>query len=338
MAQQASCSVAYFCSVLETSEAMGVDPKMLLDRLDLSDNAILDPNKRLPMEALLGLLELSAELSSNQDFGLQVGLNIRAGSFGLLGYLSLCSRNMREASELMLKFKRIVFDAGSTFMHEEEDMTVYTWQPLKPEFLSNRYLVDAIFSGWVCFSNMSIARANVVKRLELSYPEPENIEIHQQLFGCNLVFSCPQNKMYIATDDLNIPSPQANETIFSTLNMHARDFLYTLNSTESTTAAVRYHLFCLLPKGDASIDAVALQMNVNRRTLQRKLSAESNNFRTVVNGVREELSEQYLRDKSLSMLDIAMLLGFSDSSAFTSWFRSCRSLAPTEYRESLPKS
>ena len=132
--RQASCAVAYFNSVLDAAEGLGVDRLQLLKCVKLTPESLVDPNKRIPMATLIMALKSGAELSGKQDFGLHVGSNIRAGSFGLLGYLSLCSRNSLEASELMLKFKRLVFDAGSTVMHEEGDTTVYSWQPLKPEF------------------------------------------------------------------------------------------------------------------------------------------------------------------------------------------------------------
>jgi len=334
-ARAPSCAVAYFNSVLDTGVSLGIERSAMIDRINVDAADLAAPNDRVPMDTLIDLLKLGAELTAKPDFGLHVGPNLRAGSFGILGYLSLCSRDVREASELMLKFKRLVFDAGYTEMHEDGDITVYTWQPLKPEFLENRYLVDAIFSGWVCFSGRTTGKINLAKKVELSYPEPMDSSFHRELFGCEVSFGCDENRMYVPTETLSQPSHQANEAIFSSLNDQAHNFLSKLNSEASVVGAVRYHLFRLLPKGDASIDTVAELLLMNRRKLQRKLSSEGANFRAVLNTLRTELVEQYFQNKDYSMLDIALLVGFSDSSAFTSWFKSLRKMTPTEYRDNI---
>lgn len=334
-AREPSCAVAYFNSVLDTGVSLGLERSAMMDRINVDADALAAPNDRVPMDTLIELLKLGAELTANPDFGLHVGPNLRAGSFGILGYLSLCSRDVREASELMLKFKRLVFDAGHTEMHENGDTTVYKWQPLKAEFLTNRYLVDAIFSGWVCFSGRTTGQVNLAKKVELSYPKPIDDSFHQELFGCDVAFGSSQNRMYIPTQTLSQPSHQANEAIFSTLNDQAQNFLSKLDSQSSIVGAVRFHLFRLLPKGDASIDTVAELLLMNRRKLQRKLSSEDANFRSVLNTLRTELVEQYLQNKDYSMLDIALLVGFSDSSAFTSWFKSLRKMTPSEYRDNI---
>jgi AraC-like DNA-binding protein len=88
----------------------------------------------------------------------------------------------------------------------------------------------------------------------------------------------------------------------------------------------------LLPKGDGNIEMVSEALNMNRRNLQRKLSGESTNFKQLLNELREELAEQYLRDQNLSMMDIAMLLGFSDNSAFTTAFKGWKTISPSEHR------
>ncbi|WP_299774841.1 AraC family transcriptional regulator [uncultured Pseudoteredinibacter sp.] len=331
-----SCSNAYFRAVLDTAVSLGLEKASLLGTLDISADSIAEPNGRVPMDKAVQLLELAAKLSGNPDIGLYVGQHIKAGSFGLLGYLNQCSASVLEASQLMIKFKRIVFDAGDTNMHEEGDMTVYTWSAIKEEYSKQRYLVDAIFSGWVHFTALSTSMQGLVKKVELSYEAPVSSKEHQQLFGCEVEFSCPHNRIYVRSEDVKRPSPQANSEIFEALNKQACNFLDKLNSQSSTTASIRHHLYRLLPKGEANIESVALAMTVNRRTLQRKLEQEQTNFRAVLNNLRKELCEQYLKDSSLSILDVALLLGFSDNSAFTSWHRSWwDGRSPTKHREEL---
>jgi len=332
---QPSCSLAYINAIVDTAESLGVEKQILLDSVGLSQQEIGQPNRRIPMDSLLELLNVAANHSDNENFGLHVGPNIKPGSFGLMGYLSMCSRNLRETSEMMLKLRRIAFDAGQTHLHEEGENTVFTWHPLKPVFDRQRYLVDAIFSGWSCFSRLTCGDDLVMCRIDFTYPEPENTTVHQQLFNCEVRFGQAQNRTYIPTHLMDRPQPHANAAIFETLNKQAYTFVQELNARESVLNEVRNSLHRLLPKGNGNIDSVAETLNMNRRTLQRKLSAKSTSFKQLINALREDLAEQYLKDKSLSMLDIALLLGFSDNSSFTTAFKGWKAISPSEYRQKI---
>ena len=177
---------------------------------------------------------------------------------------------------------------------------------------------------------MCTDRSSIAKKVEFSYPEPKNVSFHQELFGCEVEFGCAQNRLYVATKDLIEPSPQANETISKVWIPMRKIFCMSLIQASQLWLRCDIIYFACYQKGDASIDTVAGLLAVNRRTLQRKLSAEATSFRYVLNTIREELTEQYLGDKSLSMLEIALLLGFSDSSVFTSWFKAWKNVSPSE--------
>ena len=66
---------------------------------------------------------------------------------------------------------------------------------------------------------------------------------------------------------------------------------------------------------------VAAGLALSPSELQRRLEQVGTSFRAEVERVRRTLTEQYLRDPSLSLIEIAFLLGFSEQSAFS---RACR--------------
>ena len=209
----------------------------------------------------------------------------------------------------------------------------YLHAQLKQAFDQERYLVDAIFSGWICFARQSGKDDLIMTRTDFTYQEPADTTMHRQLLGGEVYFDQPQNRVHVPTLLLDEPQPQANNAIFEALNKEAYAFIQELNSQDSMRDKVRHSLYRLLPKGDGNIEMVSETLNINRRNLQRKLSAESTNFKQLLNELREELAEQYLRDQDLSMMDIAMLLGFSDNSAFTTAFKSWKTISPSEHRK-----
>ena len=77
----------------------------------------------------------------------------------------------------------------------------------------------------------------------------------------------------------------------------------------------------LLPRGHCRAKAVAQHLGIDRRTINRYLSAEGKTFNKLVNDVRSELLKRYLESDSKPLSEVSALLGFSDASAFSRWHR-----------------
>ena len=76
-------------------------------------------------------------------------------------------------------------------------------------------------------------------------------------------------------------------------------------------------------------------MHVSVRTLQRRLDARELTWQQLLDRTREQLAHQYLADRSLTLGDIALLLGFSEQSAFNRAFRRWTGQTPARIRRQL---
>ena len=88
-----------------------------------------------------------------------------------------------------------------------------------------------------------------------------------------------------------------------------------------------------MARGEANADAACRALQLSRRTLQRRLKAEKTSFQKVLTEVRAELAVNYLKDARLKSLEVAMLLGYSNISSFTTAFKSWYDVPPAEYRQ-----
>ena len=95
---------------------------------------------------------------------------------------------------------------------------------------------------------------------------------------------------------------------------------------------VRLAVMRHLPGGNTRMSAVALDLGMSERTLARRLAAQGQSFRALVDQVRQELSFQYLKNKDLEIKEIAYRLGYSQVAAFNHAFRRWTGLTPTQFR------
>ena len=121
--------------------------------------------------------------------------------------------------------------------------------------------------------------------------------------------------------------------MYRQLTEQAEKYVRSLYQQDDIAAQLKRKLADLMAKGEANADAACRALRLSRRTLQRRLKAEKTSFQKVLNEVRAVLAVNYLSDKRLKALEVAMLLGYSSISSFTTAFKSWYDMPPAEYRQ-----
>ena len=78
---------------------------------------------------------------------------------------------------------------------------------------------------------------------------------------------------------------------------------------------------------------VASAANMSEEELKKQLAKRGLSFRSFVDDLRHGLAMGYVRDPTLSLVDIAFLLGFSEQSAFQRAFKRWTGKPPGDYRK-----
>jgi AraC-like DNA-binding protein len=86
-------------------------------------------------------------------------------------------------------------------------------------------------------------------------------------------------------------------------------------------------------KSSLAIDYIAEELNLSKRTLQRRLQQQSLNFAQLRDQVRYHYSIGYLVEESLSIDSISAALDFSDRTSFTNAFKRWTGLSPSTFRK-----
>jgi AraC-like DNA-binding protein len=116
---------------------------------------------------------------------------------------------------------------------------------------------------------------------------------------------------------------------------YAQRFLDSVVSPRAATPAARVRelVELFLPLGKCSMNQVARALDMDKRTLHRRLAMEGETFSSILTSIRSGLAEHYLANDRYSMADITFLLGFTAPSAFSRWFHQQFGVSPSAWRE-----
>ncbi|PWT72424.1 MAG: AraC family transcriptional regulator, partial [Proteobacteria bacterium] len=146
-------------------------------------------------------------------------------------------------------------------------------------------------------------------------------------FNCPIKLGAPTNALVFRASDLDARLPTANAVLLRVNEQAATDYMAHLDRNE-IIVQVQAKLFQLLPTGELSEMQMARALNLSLRSMQRKLKEKGVTFRGLLDASRRQLAEQYLKDSTLSVSEIAYLLGFAEVSSFSRAFKRWTGRAP----------
>jgi len=119
--------------------------------------------------------------------------------------------------------------------------------------------------------------------------------------------------------------------------MVLRETIRQLNRTAENQDIVdqtRTHVRLQMMHGEPNLDDVATKIGLSTWTLQRNLRKEGISFTSLVDNLRCEMATRYMQQNQLSISDMALLLGYSEVSAFSRAFRRWFNISPRQWRKS----
>lgn len=155
---------------------------------------------------------------------------------------------------------------------------------------------------------------------------------YQQILGCPARFERDRNALRFDDDALAAPARAHDPQLFRILESHAERVLAETPAVATIRERVRREVVHRLREGEPGIASIAAALATSERSLQRKLQGEGVSFRDVVDEARHKLAVVYLGDPSLSLTDVACLLGYSEAAAFTRAFKRWTGRAPSLVR------
>jgi AraC-like DNA-binding protein len=305
-------------------EALSREVGLLLADLD-------DPEARIPYAVLDSLLERAVEVTGDDNLGLHMARMGEVDPDDAAGLVVLTSATLRESLERGCRYQRVWGD-GERFKVEETERGVrMRFTPVGPWRPAHRQLAEVVMvqltEGTRFFTGAPVQPLQV----RFFHPAPRDIREHESLFGCPLVFGAPHTDIEFSHEDAERPFVHANALLNAMFEKQAQRVLAKLPVATSLAERVREQVRRTLAGGDFSFEAVARALHMPQRTLQRKLAEEEQSYAGILEAVRRELSEDYLR-RRMSIAEVSFLLGYGEPATFHRAFKRWWGQSPEAFR------
>lgn len=306
---------------------LGVRPADLLRRAGLPgdlfarETGLLEPGDYFALWRAL-------EAEVGPDLPLRVARAISLEVFDPAIFAATCSPNLNVAAERIARHKRL---CGPLRIRVDRDALrttiTYLW-PRHPEPPASLQLMDLLF--WVALTRLTTRTE--ISPIRITAPEsPADGEAYHRYLGVGVRHGS-QAFITFSAADAERPFLTANEAMWSFFEPELRRRLAELDRDASMRERVRAVLLEQLPSGQASVEAVASELAVSPRTLQRRLKKEGTSFQAVLGATRESLARHYLSQPDMPAQEISFLLGYEDPNSFYRAFRAWTGQTPEQAR------
>lgn len=270
---------------------------------------------------------------------LAIGALVQPRHIGVLGYLVLASDTLGAAVQTYQRYEKLFYGADLAEVAIEGDQAEIRWQTDSEHF---GHLHDSVaIAALVTFLRRQVEQAPPPTRVTFvnaAPSDPRELAAYEAFFGCPVRFEESHTRVRFPLAYLAIPMPHSDPGLRALLDRQAQALLLALPNSDAFDRALQQAMLRLLPDGRASLPLAARELHVSARTLQRRLESRGMNWQQLLDRTREELARQYLADRALTLGDIALLLGFSEQSAFNRAFRRWTGETPARMRRTPPLS
>lgn len=326
-------------SLIQFATARGAAIKLLCQAAGINEDALAQPDARIPGHRSAAVWRKAEELTGDADIGLHLGEAAHPSILGIVGFVMMSSETFGEALEKLVRYTNLLTD-GVRGALEREDQTACLRVEITSEQTNallddSRQRMETTFSSVVTIARVLTGAPLLVLKVEFQHQRPARTGEHERIFAAPVLFGQPENQLVFRANALTQPVLLANRDLLPAFETQAAEMLRQSEQTDDLAARTEREIRKKLIGEVPTINDIARALGVGERTLQRELACQNTSFRALLDQVRRDLAMWHLRRRAESIAEIAFLLGFSEPSAFHRSFKRWTGQTPDAFRASL---
>ena len=329
--------ISYVRLVLALAAEHGVPQSSVLKGVDCPEELLRNPDARVPLRPCYAdicrrALALSGEPALGYEFGLQASLT----THGMVGFGAMSQGNLRQVLAFGTRFGSVLRLPAWTlhFLEADGQACMRAIESIESNDLYGFSAQQVMVSCYTLLLQlMPECRSQATLLFKMSEPE-YHARYAPRLPACR--FGAPFNELRVPACLLDVPLKTADRV---SAQLSERACLRELTQLQSRPPdALIQQVRALLvsgPEGYPSLDEVAVQLNLSRRTLARQLQARGTTYRDLLLTSQRRDSVSLLQDGQLSISDVARRLGYGSGTNFARAYREWHGESPAQGRVRL---
>ena len=308
-------------------QRLGYSTELLLAAPGLRGQNLDDPDVRVPCEALGAMIACAQQQRFTPNLALELARVTPIGAYPLLDYLVLTSETVGAGVQQLARYNRIIGDPVDLHVREQADTVRIEMAPAAGRSASNSVASLMVLH----FSHETDGGFAATARASSSTPSmtpartsvPSGVRSSRRDRGMGS--ACLRTAW-------RLPLRRRDPVLRQLLETQANGILARQPARTGLAFQVQRALAARVAGGDTSIGALARELAMSGRTLQRRLATEGASYHSLLDDARKAAAGQYLRESTLAIGEIAYLVGYSEPAPFHRAFKRWFGKTPSEVR------
>ncbi|MBM7061847.1 AraC family transcriptional regulator [Pseudomonas sp. UL073] len=329
MAVFARASILSDFSAFATSQ--GLQPQALLAQAGLPRDVEAHADSLIPFRKLLALLDLCEAQSGNRLFALQYGLFQSVSVFGPLFYLVRNTKDVRAALIELTRYFHLHSGAAAIALEEQGRHAILSYTVTDPAAFGVRHAVERAVGVGAQLMRTLLGHRWRPEALLFQHAPCVDLAQYRRLTGLLPSFNATCNGWLFDAALLDTPLQAADPALHRLIQGHLDNLEHI--SAQELPARVQQLIRSFMPDARATLEQVADYLLLSTRKLQRLLADEGTTFQALLTETRQAMACHYLQDSTISIGQMADLLGYGSQAAFSRAFQQWYGQSPRQWRK-----
>ena len=312
----------------------GGDADRVFGEAGVDPESIGNPTAGLGLKSFCTLFESASRNTGNGNFGLWFGNQFLPNDLGLWGYTAITAPNMAAALDNLTTLFRFHQQCSMLRLSRTtDDMMLLEYQVRDPQIIERRQDAELSLGMFLNVFRHCHGPHWRPEEIHFEHPKPESSQEHQKAFDAPIFFNQKTNAIMFTDQALHQKMPTCDLKLMTIMQICLESLGTGTPLNQNLTDRIRNMVRIKLPEGCPTLEQIADALHMSTSAIQRNLAWDGLSYTDLLEETRRNLAEMYLRQRNLSLSEIAYLLGYSELSAFSRAFRRWSGSSPRAYRD-----
>lgn len=317
----------------EFCQRHALDHQQLLREAGLPLNLLEHPDGLIPYPRMLKLLENGAIKANYPLFALEYGSFQGTNIFGRLLYVLKNAQTVGDSLQELTHYFHLHSRGGDVTVATEGSRVILSYEPLTLEGKASRQGVELAIGVGKALLRMLLGSSGKPDAVYFRHGPATGCspQDYSRLLGVTVQFNTSINGWVFDASLLDAPLSNADATLHALMRQHL-DEMDGLSERELPDY-VRRLMKSFLPNGRVTVDQIADCLMMSPRSLQRHLREADTSFQDLLDETRQGMARHYLQQSTISVTQLAGILGYADLAGFSRAFQRWYGVSPQQWRQ-----